>query len=172
MRRYGEASGCSFSEAVRLVRNAYGEEALQQEAGGLVGVPPTTFLFDFLRYLSPAHDRVALSERVEEKGALTETEELRGVRKRSGVRRASRRRKSAQQHQDEPAKSVSALSRLLARSAETLWKAAEGTDAATIPLIEWPMSRTGLLRGYGNAIVPAVAAEFIKAFLDAESELT
>jgi DNA (cytosine-5)-methyltransferase 1 len=28
-------------------------------------------------------------------------------------------------------------------------------------------SRVGLLKGYGNAIVPQVAAEFIRAFMDA-----
>jgi DNA (cytosine-5)-methyltransferase 1 len=29
----------------------------------------------------------------------------------------------------------------------------------------------GRLRGYGNAIVPQVAAEFIAAFLEAEAEI-
>jgi hypothetical protein len=28
----------------------------------------------------------------------------------------------------------------------------------------------GLLRGYGNAIVPQLAAQFVAAFLDAEAE--
>lgn len=31
--------------------------------------------------------------------------------------------------------------------------------------------RVGILRGYGNAIVPAVAAAFIRAFLEAEEEI-
>jgi len=34
------------------------------------------------------------------------------------------------------------------------------------PLIGKTLGRVGLLRGYGNAIVPQVAAEFIKAFAD------
>jgi DNA (cytosine-5)-methyltransferase 1 len=35
------------------------------------------------------------------------------------------------------------------------------------PLAHGVPGRVGLLRGYGNAIVPQAAAEFIAAFLDA-----
>jgi DNA (cytosine-5)-methyltransferase 1 len=45
------------------------------------------------------------------------------------------------------------------------------TQPALFPLVDGPSpGRVGLLRGAGNAIVPQVAAVFIKAFLECESE--
>lgn len=48
--------------------------------------------------------------------------------------------------------------------------------AGTGPEIIWPLSdtepapgRAGRLRGYGNAIVPQIAARFVRAFLDTET---
>ena len=42
-----------------------------------------------------------------------------------------------------------------------------GSGAETVPLLaQGVTNRIGLLRGYGNAIVPAVAAEFIKAAME------
>ena len=42
-----------------------------------------------------------------------------------------------------------------------------GSGAETVPLLaQGVTNRIGLLRGYGNAIVPAVAAEFIKAVME------
>ena len=58
-----------------------------------------------------------------------------------------------------------------------LWAAAEyilctdgkarPIESGTFPLAHGVPGRVGLLRGYGNAIVPQVAAEFIGAYLDA-----
>lgn len=45
-------------------------------------------------------------------------------------------------------------------------------EPESFPLAHGIPGRVGLLRGYGNAIVPQVAAEFIRAFLDAEQDLT
>lgn len=39
-------------------------------------------------------------------------------------------------------------------------------ESRTQPLVDGPTGRVGLLRGYGNAIIPQVAAEFIKAYLE------
>ena len=41
-------------------------------------------------------------------------------------------------------------------------------ESGTFPLANGIPGRVGLLRGYGNAIVPQVAAEFIKAFMEVE----
>jgi DNA (cytosine-5)-methyltransferase 1 len=41
-------------------------------------------------------------------------------------------------------------------------------ESGTFPLADGIPGRVGLLRGYGNAIVPQVAAEFIKAFMEVE----
>lgn len=40
-------------------------------------------------------------------------------------------------------------------------------EAGTLPLVEWVPAPVGRLRGYGNAIVPQVAAEFIGASMEA-----
>jgi DNA (cytosine-5)-methyltransferase 1 len=40
-------------------------------------------------------------------------------------------------------------------------------ESGTFPLADGVPGRVGLLRGYGNAIVPQVAAEFIRAFMEA-----
>jgi len=39
-------------------------------------------------------------------------------------------------------------------------------EPGTFPLAHGVSGRVGLLRGYGNAIVPQLAAEFIEATLD------
>ena len=43
---------------------------------------------------------------------------------------------------------------------------ARRVEAGTFPLAHGIPGRVGLLRGYGNAIVPPVAAEFIKAYIE------
>lgn len=45
-------------------------------------------------------------------------------------------------------------------------------ESGTFPLAHGVSGRVGLLRGYGNAIVPQVAARFIEAWLESRSELT
>lgn len=45
-------------------------------------------------------------------------------------------------------------------------------EAGTFPLANGVPDRVGLLRGYGNAIIPLLAAEFIKASLEAINDLT
>ena len=40
-------------------------------------------------------------------------------------------------------------------------------ESGSFPLAHGVSGRVGLLRGYGNAIVPPLAAEFIQAFLEA-----
>jgi DNA (cytosine-5)-methyltransferase 1 len=44
-------------------------------------------------------------------------------------------------------------------------------EPGSFPLAHGIRNRVGLLRGYGNAIVPQVAAIFIRAFLDSEKDL-
>ena len=44
---------------------------------------------------------------------------------------------------------------------------ARRVESGTFPLANGIPYRMGLLRGYGNAIVPQLAAEFVKAFVEA-----
>lgn len=44
-------------------------------------------------------------------------------------------------------------------------------EPGTFPLAHGVSGRVGLLRGYGNAIVPQVAAEFIRAYLEAKGDM-
>jgi DNA (cytosine-5)-methyltransferase 1 len=43
-------------------------------------------------------------------------------------------------------------------------------EPGTMPLATGLPNRVGLIRGYGNAIVPQLAATFIRAFLETEGE--
>lgn len=45
------------------------------------------------------------------------------------------------------------------------------TQPGLLPVAHGISNRVGRLRGYGNAIVPQIAAEFIKAFMEIRSEL-
>lgn len=45
-------------------------------------------------------------------------------------------------------------------------------ESGTFPLAHGVSGRVGLLRGYGNAIVPQVAARFIEAWLEAREEIS
>lgn len=45
-------------------------------------------------------------------------------------------------------------------------------ESGTFPLADGIPARVGRLRGYGNAIVPQIAAEFIKAFLDVNDNVS
>lgn len=64
------------------------------------------------------------------------------------------------------------------RSASSHWDACDiiecldgksrRVESGTFPLAHGVSGRVGLLRGYGNAIVPQTAAEFIRAFLECE----
>ncbi|MNB60040.1 Modification methylase AplI [compost metagenome] len=45
-------------------------------------------------------------------------------------------------------------------------------ESRTFPLANGISSRVGRLRGYGNAIVPQVAAEFVKAFMECSPDRT
>jgi DNA (cytosine-5)-methyltransferase 1 len=57
----------------------------------------------------------------------------------------------------------------LARCSEACGSLTSRADATNFPLAGKVAGRVGILRGAGNAIVPQVAAAFIKAYLEVNS---
>lgn len=166
---YATTSGLGFEQVLRVLRDYYATEEVQTQtpSGGRGVFPPSAFLFDFLCDLSPARDRIDFGGSIPQAGSQTPEGSVRGMRGGDGVRRSSRKRRPDEQRTRELAKSVSELSRVLARSTQPLWAEACRTNAAAVPLMsKWSFGRVGLLRGYGNAIVPQAAALFVKSFME------
>jgi len=64
---------------------------------------------------------------------------------------------------------VRLLPSILARHAQAAWGETFAAHAAAVhPLAHGVPARVGRLRGYGNAIVGPLAAEFITAFMDCQ----
>ena len=112
-------------------------------------------LLSLLLSAAAARDGAADICSSKKKGAIFIDRAMRGMRGDYRNVRASHRWKSEEQPSREPADVVHELSLILARHVETFRKETELAHASLV--------RVTLLRGYGNAIVPQVAAEFIKA---------
>jgi len=48
---------------------------------------------------------------------------------------------------------------------------ARPTQPGLFPLVDWAPARVGRLRAYGNAIVPQVAAEFVRAYMETRPQM-
>lgn len=85
---------------------------------------------------------------------------------------ASRQRGLVGQQTGEPSDLVHLLSPILARDAQAAWGDALLADAEIgFPLGTGSPARVARLRGYGNAINPHAAAEFIRSFDEAFIEV-
>ncbi len=141
-----------------------------QVFAGQTGLQSSAFLLSFLRQLSEQGWSFA------ESFSRTRTEipatSLRGVRNCETSARAPRRRRLDEQRVTQSSNTLHFLSSILARAAQAVWGQTYATNAAaTFPLAVGVPNRVGRLRGYGNAIVPQVAAEFLKAAFDSLQEL-
>jgi hypothetical protein len=78
-------------------------------------------------------------------------------------------RRAATPKQEESGRSFSDITRRSAWSDFDVLACTDGksrrVESGTFPLAHGIPARMGRLRGYGNAIVPQVAAEFIKVYL-------
>lgn len=112
-------------------------------------------LLDLLLNTTPARDRAADDRGIEEARREAVDRIVRGVRADRGDGRSPRRWLPDEQRPEQPANSLHVLSLVLARHAEAYRALALDAHAA--------IARVPILRGAGNAIVPQVAAEFIRA---------
>jgi hypothetical protein len=157
---YAEAEKCRPAEVLRAVQNAVAAQTVWQEPGGFFGIREAEVLLPYL---------LELESRIEDGGTSRTVKEasrsgMRGLRPDDGAARASHRWRSDEQRAIEHSNPLHSLSWVLARNARSAFEAVRSTDAKTLPLLARNIpARVGRLRGYGNAIVPQVAAEFIRA---------
>lgn len=160
---YAASRKTSAPEELRNLCLALGEEAQRiGPLGGLGDIQAPQVLLAFVCQLASQGWSVAqgLPLRRQE-GARTG---LRMLWDREAAARASRGRGLEEQRVRELADALHFLSPVLARYAQEAWgEAAEAHAEIGFPLGKGHVARAPRLRGYGNAIVPEVAAAFVRA---------
>ena len=169
LKSYAEAAQTRPEEVLRNLCIALAEKAqLERQAGGYGDVSEAALLLAFVCQLAAQGWQLA-----QHLPLSRPQEPPRGMRMlwdHEAVAGASRQRGLDGQLAGEPADLVHLLSPLLARDAHQAWGEAIAADAEIgFPLGTGSPARVGRLRGYGNAIVPQVAAEFVTAFMQALS---
>jgi hypothetical protein len=159
---YAESQG-HRREDVPVVLEAFLSQEVQWTAGGQVGVPAPEVLLAFLLCLQSALDPTPDRRGREEACGAVHGRAVQFVRRLKRIERSPRQRQPEGQQLRKPSNALPLLPRLLARHVEAYRTAAHDAYAATGRVIR--------LRGYGNAIVPQLAAEFVQAFLEAEGSV-
>ena len=151
-------------QVLRMVRShVQQEETGQEDATGMrLYLHEKALLLNYLLHLEAACDGASIRGGIKKTGYEAELRFLRSLREHRRDGRSSHRWKSDEQRQDEYSNSLQSLSFILARHAAAFGKEARQAHAAS--------NRTGLLRGFGNAIVPQVAAEIIAGYLDVQPD--
>ncbi len=163
--RYAETSDRTASEIVRdLWRHLIAETVFGGQAGEFGPFQTPQILLAFLCEL--ASEGRGIAEGISRASTKAARDELRKLRDNEGALRPPHQRGLAGQQPEQSADAMSFLSRVLARYVEAEWGEAYWANArATSPLATNAKARVGRLRAYGNAIVPQVAAEFVRATL-------
>ena len=141
-------------------------EEVQRETGRPGGFPEKEVLFAFMRDIASALDRTAIGRRQSEAGSQDRQRELRDMRIAVKSECPPYRRESNEQCAEKPSAALRKLSWFLARCGEASRDFSARTDATHFPLAGKVNGRLGMLRAFGNAIVPQVAAEFVAAFME------
>ena len=157
-------------EALQQLRLSYGAQIKRfEQTRGFDSIYPTPVLLAFVRELWRKGWQI--SESLPLLGEEAEKGLLRSLWEFGPSTCAPRERGLDEQQQTgEPADIVRILSPILARYASQAWPDAYKAYAEIgFPLGMSTPARVARLRGYGNAIVPQVAAEFVKAFMSCEA---
>jgi hypothetical protein len=167
---YAARSRTDGREALSLVRGLYDPQEIQRRAGVQEQLCSPEVLFDFLFSIASARNAGPVSSRFAEASAAPEGALVRRVRDHFQLGRPSYRPEPDEQRAGEYPDALWSLSWFLARCAEACARAAGEADAAPFRLlVEGMPSRVVAWRGFGNAIVPPLAAEVIAAYLDVEA---
>lgn len=166
---YAESRNADAAETVSLVRSQYDPQEIRDRLG-VPGELPTpevllTFLLGLASALPSAKEQSDVAPTRDENSGF----EMRGLRDDGEPVRPPYQRRSDGQPAREQTDTLLELSLVLARCADQSRAAGEMAYASPIPLLSQGVThRVAKWRGFGNAIVPQVAAEVIAAFLDVE----
>jgi len=159
---HAERSQADPSEILRMVReHLYKEASGEGQSTGVCGkLYAPQVLFDFMLSQATTCNRGADSSSVKKAGKDTVAGAMHIMRMDGGFVCPPSQWQSDGQQRVQSANPLHELSLLLACDAQAFGKAVLDAHAA--------INRVGMLRAYGNAIVPPLAAEVIGAYLDAE----
>lgn len=161
---HGQASATGPGQVLRAVWEAVlAEPASDWSMGIEAGVCAAEVLLAFVRELHRRSSEAHLPFPSEEECRAA----MRCLRINAISSCSPRRREHQEQRGRKHPDAMQALSRLLAQHAQTAWSAYRAENAAPMALLAHGIpARVAKLRALGNAIVPQVAAEVIRAFMD------
>lgn len=163
--RYATLTRTDPDQILRLVQESTDPSSIpKREAGGQNRFLEAEILLPFLRDISSTYNNISAIEVCgTEKSTEFDTVTLRNLRDTIEAECSSYRRESSEQFPDESPTSLRPLSFFLARCGKACGYQQSRQDAANFPLSNKTTGRVMALRGFGNAIVPQVASEFIQA---------
>jgi DNA (cytosine-5)-methyltransferase 1 len=171
---YAENSDRSPGEVLQMVQRSHGAETLpaEERPGVQQELSEAKILQHFLLRVASTFDGASDCCRSEETSLQDAQDGMRGLRRRNGYVGPSPGRESEEQRPGESSDPLSVLSRFLACRAREVAEAIAASHAAAFPLGGSRLGRVGRLRGYGNAIVPQLAAVFVRAYLETTEACT